>query len=232
MSKHISIAVITFISCALALVALGAINLLPLAAAPIFFGALLTSILVTLGTLGMGAWGGDKQKSGSAGVGDFSDIDPLTRTMNRRGITIGLMDAMAMGERYGNPLSVVKLDIDQLSKINVKMGTGAGDRVLVTVAAVIADALRMPDKVGRLSDDEFVLVMPETDLEDAYNIADRLRSLIADRDIDVDGESTKITISVGVTQYTQGEDLEGLLTRVQEGVDTSREAGRNRVTRV
>jgi diguanylate cyclase (GGDEF)-like protein len=142
------------------------------------------------------------------------------------------MDAMALGERYGNPLSVVKIDLDSLASVNEKQGKEAGDRILAGVAAVIADALRMPDKVGRFDEDEFVLVMPQTQIDDAFMIADRLRALVEKQRFDVDGETARITISAGVTEYQPGDDLESLFSRVQKGVDKSRDAGRNRVTRV
>jgi diguanylate cyclase (GGDEF)-like protein len=163
---------------------------------------------------------------------DFSTTDPLTRTINRRGVDIAIMEAMALGERYGNPLCVTKIDLDELKQVNEKHGKEAGDRVLAGVAAVLTDALRMPDKVGRYDADEFIVVMPQTERADAERIAHRLCDLIAKQAFDVDGSETSITASVGVTQYHQGEDIEALLTRVQQGVDASRNAGRNRATAV
>lgn len=163
---------------------------------------------------------------------DFSVTDPLTRTINRRGVNIAIMEAMALGERYGNPLSVTKIDLDELKQVNEKYGKEAGDRVLAGVAAVLTDALRMPDKVGRYDADEFIVVMPQTERDDAERIAERLCALIAQQEFDVNGTNTTVTASVGVTQYHQGEDIEALLTRVQQGVDASRNAGRNRATAV
>ena len=127
---------------------------------------------------------------------------------------------------------IAKIDLDELKQVNEQFGNDTGDRVLAGVAAVVTDALRMPDKVGRYDDDEFVVVMPQTRRDDAERIARRLCGLIAEQEFDVDGSSTRVTASVGVTEYHQGEDIESLLTRVQKGVDASRDAGRNRATAV
>ncbi len=238
----LSIAVISFIGSALSLSVMGAMALVPFTITVVAFGAILTAISVAIGHLmvrgAVISAGHDvlpKQKtkeSATISKPDFSVTDPLTRTPNRRGITIGIMDAMALGERYGNPLSVAKLDLDHLDSINEKYGNEVRDRILAGVAAMATDALRMPDKIGRYADDEFLLVMPETGINDAYKIVNRVHHIIAEHAFDVDGGSASITTSVGVTEYKQGDDLESLLSRVQKGVDDSRSAGRNRVTRV
>lgn len=234
----LSVAAISLVASAVALAIMGAMALVPLTATIVAYGAILTAINASIIIAVLMAAGHDihtDQKISSAAAPsqpDFSVTDPLTRTANRRGITIGIMDAMALGERYGNPLSIAKLDLDQFSSINKKYGNEAGDRILAGVAAIVTEALRMPDKVGRYTDDEFILVMPQTEIDDAYKIADRIHNLIAEQSFDTDGNSASITTSVGVTEYKQGDDLESLLSRVQKGVDDSRSAGRNRVSRV
>lgn len=238
----LSIAAVSLVGSALSLSVMGAMALVPLTVTVIAFGAILTAISVVIGHLmvrGAVISAGHNtipeqtaNESIAASQPDFTVTDPLTRTPNRRGITIGIMDAMALGERYGNPLSVAKLDLDHLGSINEQYGNEVGDRILAGVAAMATDALRMPDKIGRYADDEFLLVMPETDIDDAYKIVSRVHHLIANYTFDVEGGSASITSSVGVTEYKQGDDLESLLSRVQKGVDASRSAGRNRVTRV
>lgn len=238
LGSTLSVATISLVGSAIALAVMGLMELVPFTIAIIAYGSILTAIGVAIISVVMTAAGHNvhpqKQAGGkpASSKSDFSVTDSLTRTPNRRGITISIMDAMALGERYGNPLSVAKLDLDHLDSINNKHGKAAGDRVLAGVAAVITDALRMPDKTGRYADDEFILIMPQTEIDDAYKIADRVHSLIADQKFDADGNTTSITTSAGVTEYKQGDDLESLLSRVQKGVDKSRSAGRNRVTRV
>ncbi|KPK10775.1 MAG: hypothetical protein AMJ68_08170 [Acidithiobacillales bacterium SG8_45] len=236
MKTIILFGVVALVASALSMLIMGAATLISLAPAAIIVGAMLTSVIVTalmiiIMVSGYGVRPAPSNPVASASA-DFSVTDPLTRTMNRRGITIGVMDAMALGERYGNPLSVAKLDLDALANINEKYGQEAGDRLLAGVAAVLADALRMPDKIGRFDEDEFVLVMPQTRIDDAYMISDRLRVLVEKQKFSVDGETASITFSAGVTEYQPGDDLESLFSRVQQGVDKSRESGRNQVTRV
>jgi len=174
-----------------------------------------------------------KEMPKPAAVGEETTItDPLTGIMNRHGITISVLDAMSLGERYGYPLSIALLDIDHLRSLNVEHGQEFGDQVLATIAGIIADSLRMPDKVGRFSGQQFLLVLPHTESGDATAIADRTRSLIADYDFDAGGQRVKLTASVGVTQYQQNEDLESLLSRAGKGIEEAREKGRNTIATV
>lgn len=234
----LSVAAISLVGSAVALAVMGAMDLVPLTATVVAYGAIMTAINVAIIVLVVMAARHDvhpDQKASDIPVPsrpDFSITDPLTRTPNRRGITISIMDAMALGERYGNPLSVAKIDLDHLNSINKKHGNEAGDRILAGVAAIITEALRMPDKIGRYADDEFILIMPQTEIDDAYKIADRVHNLISEQEFDIDGDTASITTSVGVTEYKQDDDLKSLLSRVQKGVDESRNAGRDRVTRV
>ena len=203
---------------------------------------LLSSAIIGIVTGSLVSWllagKADKTAAGVAKGGDpkgymASDettiTDPLTGIMNRHGITISVLDAMSLGERYGHPLTVALLDIDHLRDINVEYGWDFGDQVLATVAGIIADSLRMPDKVGRFMGQQFLIVLPHTDVEDAKAIAERTRALIADYDFDAGGQRVKLTTSIGVTQYHQNEDLESLLSRAGEGIDEARKAGRNKV---
>jgi diguanylate cyclase (GGDEF)-like protein len=163
-------------------------------------------------------------------LGKLAITDPLTRCMNRRGITVALLDAMAQAERYGTPLAVAFADIDHFKSINDDYGHDAGDKVLITVASALADSLRMPDKVGRYGGEEFLIVLPHTSLAPAKKIIDRIRGSIGNARTAIDGKKIKATISMGVTQFKKGEDLEKLLARADQALYTSKQAGRNRVT--
>lgn len=157
--------------------------------------------------------------------------DALTRCMNRRGITMALLDAMAQAERYGTPLSVALGDIDNFKPINDQYGHDAGDKVLVTVASVLADSLRMPDKVGRYGGEEFLIILPHTNMAQAKKIVDRIRASVGNARTPIGGDKKlKVTISMGVTQFRKGEDLEQLLSRTDQALYASKQAGRNRVT--
>lgn len=169
------------------------------------------------------------------GEGEDDDLnhaaitDPLTRIMNRRGITVGLLDAMAQAERYRTPLTVAMADIDLLKEINASYGRGAGDRVLKDVAGVLADALRMPDKVGRYGGEEFLIVLPHTSLVQGKKIVERIRASVSKWDFEVGSKKIRLTISIGVTQYKTGEDLEQLMSHASMALQEAKQGGRNKV---
>ena len=155
--------------------------------------------------------------------------DSLTRIMNRRGITVSLLDAMAQAERYGTPLSIAMGDVDHFKRVNDTYGHEAGDKVLAQIAASLSDALRMPDKVGRYGGEEFLVILPHTMLAQARKIAERMRGEVQKTEIDLGTAKVKATISIGVTQFRKGEDLEQLLSRADSALYQAKSGGRNLV---
>lgn len=240
--EFILIVVISFFSVLIALTVLSivgfegtslAFRLLTSAIAAVTVGSLVFWLVLKPGNAMTTELSQSNQRPKPAAVGEETSItDPMTGILNRHGITVSVLDAMSLGERYGYPLSVALLDIDHLRNLNVEHGKEFGDQVLATIAGIIADSLRMPDKVGRFGGQQFLIVLPHTIAEDATAIADRTRSLIADYDFDAGGQRVKLTSSVGVTQYFQNEDLEALMTRAAVGIDSAREGGRNIVVTV
>jgi len=155
--------------------------------------------------------------------------DPLTRIMNRRGITVGLLDAMAQAERYRTPLTVAMADIDHFKEVNDTHGHEAGDRVLKDVAAILSDALRMPDKVGRYGGEEFLMILPHTSLAQGRKIADRIRASVSKWDFDLGSRKIRLTISIGLCQFKSGEDLEQFLSHADKALYEAKKGGRNLV---
>ena len=155
--------------------------------------------------------------------------DPLTAIMNRRGITVSLLDAMAQAERYRTPLTVAMADIDHFKEINDTYGHEAGDRVLKNVAAILSDALRMPDKVGRYGGEEFLIMLPHTNLAQGSKIVERIRASVSKKIFDQGAKKARLTISVGVTQFKPGEDLEQLMSHADKALYDAKKGGRNLV---
>jgi diguanylate cyclase (GGDEF)-like protein len=155
--------------------------------------------------------------------------DALTSVMNRRGITMALLDAMAQAERYNTPLSIAMADIDHFKLVNDQYGHKTGDKVLIQVAGAMAEVLRMPDKIGRYGGEEFLLVLPHTSLAQGRKIAERLRTGVGKIKTTAGSKALSLTISVGVTQFRKGEDLEQFLSRVDQALYDAKGAGRNRV---
>jgi len=173
-----------------------------------------------------------KQRSLSHALGDKNQlivIDPLTRTLNRRGITSSLLEAMAQAQRYSSPLSIVVIDVDHLRKLNDRHGPASGDKALEFVSHTITDLLRLPDRVGRQTDDEFLIVMPQTKIAAASKVAERIRTAIEGGKFAVKNKDAKLSVSIGVTEFHKGQDLEKFLSSVQLALQKAKDAGRNRV---
>lgn len=162
-------------------------------------------------------------------AGRLAITDSLTQTLNRRGIKIALLQAIAQSERYRHPLSVALLDIDRFKEVNDNYGHQAGDRVLEKLTRLLADILRAPDSLGRFGGEEFLIVMPETDLDATNVIAERIRRQVRETDFEVDGASIELTVSIGATEFRSGEPLMELFARVDRALYEAKESGRNLV---
>lgn len=158
-----------------------------------------------------------------------SQFDDLTQVLSRRAITVDLLESIAQSERYGNPLTVAMVDIDQLKKINDDHGQQAGDDVLKSVAAALIEALRLPDRVGRYRDEEFLVVLPQTEVGDAQKISERIRESVSTSEIDGKNGTFNATVSIGITEFSQGDDLGGILSRAEEAVSKAKKEGSNLV---
>jgi diguanylate cyclase (GGDEF)-like protein len=163
----------------------------------------------------------------AADLGQLTITDELTRVMNRRGITVALLDSMAQAERYDTPLTIAMADLDSFRKVNDDHGRQAGDTVLMTAASILEEALRMPDKVGRFGAEEFLVILPHTPLAQGRTISERIRAAVAKHPATHGDTSIPTTVSLGVTQYRKGEDLQQLLARVEQALSEAKAGGRN-----
>ena len=158
--------------------------------------------------------------------------DPLTGLHNRRYMT-GQLDALvARAVRDGMPVSALLLDIDHFKKINDSFGHDAGDEVLREFAVRLASNVRAVDLPCRFGGEEFVVVMPETALQDAERIAERIRMHVSGAPFRVAGgkEVLSVTISIGVAAtHGEADTPEHLLKRADEALYEAKASGRNRV---
>lgn len=126
--------------------------------------------------------------------------DPLTGLFNRRYAETYLADTVRNAERNGTPFTVMIVDIDRFKKINDEHGHPAGDAVLKSVARRMRDNLRSIDLVARFGGEEFLVVLPDTDVAQAGPAANRLRAIIGGAPVILaDGRAIPVTVSVGVT---------------------------------
>ncbi len=155
--------------------------------------------------------------------------DPLTETGSRLALQIRLAEAEAATLKTGKPFSIVLVDIDRFKEINDRYGHLTGDAVLQEVAALLRSRLRAQDSVARYGGDEFVLILPLTESEEAAHLAGELCELARDRKLTDRGLS--ISLSMGVATFTvEAESLSEILRRADEALYQSKSAGRDRVT--
>lgn len=158
--------------------------------------------------------------------------DQLTELSNRRFGDIRLQEEMQRAQRYGHPLSVALLDIDHFKRVNDDHGHQAGDEVLIAVARELSKVSRKTDAVARWGGEEFLFVFPETTSTDAAQIVDRFRAHLAETPIRVSAQDTgelMVTISGGVSELREGDTLETLVERADQGLYRAKETGRNRL---
>lgn len=159
---------------------------------------------------------------------ELASIDSLTGAGNRRHFLELARIEISRAKRQGLALSVIMLDIDFFKSVNDRFGHETGDKVLVALAATVRAALRAGDIFARLGGEEFILMLPGQDLSDAFQMAERLRLLLAQTEV---GDCpVHITVSAGVAGLeSESEDIDDLLRRADQGLYLAKNQGRNRV---
>ncbi len=156
--------------------------------------------------------------------------DMLTGLNNRRAfIETGKM-ILKNAQRYGHPLSMVMLDIDNFKMINDTYGHTSGDKVIKALANVINHGVRESDVSGRLGGEEFAIILQETNLTAAQELIDRLRKEVEQTPIHIDSQQINVTASFGIAQLdTELDSFDKLLDRADHAMYQAKKAGRNRV---
>ncbi|MBA6418848.1 diguanylate cyclase [Pseudomonas neustonica] len=159
----------------------------------------------------------------------MATTDPLTGLFNRRHIIELTEKELARHHRRPSNLTFMLMDIDHFKQINDQFGHDMGDRALVAVSKALQGALREQDFIGRWGGEEFLVILPDTDLEQATASAERLRSAIESLELEQDGERVSVTLSIGITQYRAEELLSSAVARADHALYAGKSAGRNRV---
>ncbi len=155
-----------------------------------------------------------------------STIDPLTKLINRR----VLLRLAQRSHEYHKVYSVIMFDLDRFKRINDNYGHAIGDKFLVDIAQVIQKELKKTDVVARFGGEEFVAILPETKLDEAKLIANKVAIAISRQIIVLDdGTELSITASVGVTQRKQEENIDDVLKRADDFLYFAKENGRDLV---
>jgi len=158
--------------------------------------------------------------------------DAATGLFNRRYLLETGQHELARMHRYGSPLALLMLDVDNFKRVNDTWGHPVGDRVLQGVAQVMKAMVRDQDTVGRLGGEEFAVLLPETDRDGAMGIAERMRAAVEARPLAMadDGTLVRVTVSIGVTALlTENDSFEEALMRADKALYQAKENGRNQV---
>ena len=158
-------------------------------------------------------------------------VDGLTGLANRRQLEDQLSTELSRVERFGGSLAVVIADLDDFKTVNDRFGHPAGDLVLREFARTLADGVRDIDIAGRWGGEEFLLLLPGTDLEGAARVAERIRRAFADRFVlSTDGEPIAATASFGVAACPESADAADLLRAADAALYRAKGSGKNRVS--
>lgn len=161
----------------------------------------------------------------------LASVDPLTLLYNRRYFTTSSEQILQISKRNKTPLSMIMLDIDDFKHINDAYGHQSGDEVIVFVASVLMEMTRKSDIICRFGGEEFVVLLPETNLEGAFAIGEKIRTSIERQELDLQiKQKVFITISVGVAEFDKKADksLEDIIKKADSAMYEAKGSGKNR----
>jgi diguanylate cyclase (GGDEF)-like protein/PAS domain S-box-containing protein len=160
----------------------------------------------------------------------LSVTDALTGVLNRRGFEEVVRTHHASLCRFGTPSSLIAVDIDHFKTVNDTHGHAAGDSVLMALAALFREETRLDlDMIGRIGGEEFMLLLPNSDLDAAVSLAGRIRTRIRSEAFNFDDTAIRITASFGVSAFAVADEAEATLRDADEALYEAKRAGRDRV---
>lgn len=165
---------------------------------------------------------------------DYEDLfeqarrDSLTGLANRRVYEERIVPLLDSARRHGHPITLASMDLDKFKLINDTFGHARGDDVLQSVALTMVSIVRKSDLLVRMGGDEFLLVMPDTEMEAAKSFADRVCQAVDDLDIRASA-TEKLGVSIGLVQYHPGMTKDSWLQRADEALYQAKAAGRAQV---
>ncbi|MHA7924048.1 MAG: GGDEF domain-containing protein [Marinobacter sp.] len=160
---------------------------------------------------------------------EMATRDPLTGLFNRREMSRVLEEELDRARRYQRPMAVLWVDFDHFKDVNDTFGHAAGDSVLRSISRLLLGSVRSVDAIGRFGGEEFVIVLPEMDLEEARDTAERLRCKVAEKPQPLgNGQEVPLTISVGVAVYPDhGQTASTLCAAADKAMYLAKQRGRN-----
>ena len=160
---------------------------------------------------------------------ELAMVDSLTGVLNRRAFLDQADGEWVRHRRHNHALACAMVDVDGFKKINDTFGHAAGDAVLQHIGALLRATLRASDLPARLGGDEFVALMPETTIDGAYSLGDRLLQRVLQRPLHVLDQSLATTLSIGIASADGCASLEALLAKADQALYRAKKEGRSRV---
>ncbi len=165
---------------------------------------------------------------------ELAVTDALTGLYNRRYFSEISTEMFSLGKRENEPLSVIMLDIDRFKNVNDTYGHQAGDKVIVLLSKILEEIKRQSDIACRYGGEEFVLLLPKTDQEGAYELAERIRKQVEKSYIVLEETKIGFTVSLGVAEAEYGRDsnIEEVIRRADDAMYIAKRDGRNRTRKL
>ncbi len=157
----------------------------------------------------------------------IATYDMLSGLLNRRSLDHRIMIEVERSIRLNIPLSGIMLDIDHFKKVNDNYGHQCGDKVIEKIGSLLTSQLRKYDYAGRYGGEEFFIVLPNSTKEQAISIAERFRNELNKIEIECEGATVKITVSMGVAQFKPGETRTQWIKRADNAMYSAKQAGRD-----
>ncbi|MFN3674694.1 MAG: diguanylate cyclase [Sphingomonas pseudosanguinis] len=168
-------------------------------------------------------------RDANAQLDRLASTDPLTSLDNRRTLMATIDAAVMRARDRGEAFVFALLDVDHFKRVNDDYGHGAGDAVLVAIAAAIRAGVRSQDVVARYGGEEIAILFPRTTKGEALGIVERVRQMIASSPIMADGQSIAVTLSAGVAAWRSDEEVARMIRRADEALYRAKRNGRNQV---
>lgn len=157
-------------------------------------------------------------------VSELNIVDDVTGLLNKRGLYQSLEPQVSRSRRYNNLLSILIMRIENLDDINHQFGYETGHHLLQAISEILNDQMRWADSIGRLNDNEFMLILPETPEDIAGHLGEKIHERLSEVSIpELNGDKLHLRTRVGMAQWQKGEDTRLLMQRVREMLRGSEE---------
>lgn len=157
-----------------------------------------------------------------------SRIDPMTGLANRRDITEKIEQEHSRAHRHQRTFSIILVDIDDFKQINDTYGINVGDDVLVEIACVLRECVRNEDVCSRWGGEEFLFLLPETGIEGALSVAQKINQSVEMTEFKVNRPGIRTSVSLGVCNYQPGQTVSDCLNRAEKALLQAKQNGKNR----